>query len=81
MLLIGKAIDSIFKKPESIFIKTTVKDLFFRGIYFECKDVTDFAGSAICNLLQEKEEMFMKEGDLTYRYGYLAKVRDILKYI
>lgn len=80
MLLIDKAIDSIFKNPKSIFIKTTVKELFFNGVHFECKDITDFAGSTICGLLQEKQEMLVKEAELIYRYGYLAKVCDILKY-
>ncbi|XP_014488833.1 PREDICTED: sensory neuron membrane protein 1-like [Dinoponera quadriceps] len=72
MGIISKAIDSIFKKPESIFIKTTVKELFFTGIYFECKDVTDFAGSAVCSSLREREHMFVREAELIYRYGYLA---------
>ncbi|XP_032687350.1 sensory neuron membrane protein 1-like [Odontomachus brunneus] len=73
MAVISKAIDSIFKKPESIFIKTTVKELFFHGVYVDCRNITDFAGSAICTLLQEKDEMFIKEGDSIYKYGYLAK--------
>lgn len=73
MLLIGKGLDSIFNKPESIFVKTTPKELFFEGVRFECT-VTDFAGSAICSSLQEREHIFVKEAELIYRYGYLATV-------
>ncbi|XP_067206521.1 sensory neuron membrane protein 1-like isoform X2 [Linepithema humile] len=75
MGVISKAVDSIFKKPESIFIKTTVKDLFFHGVSFDCTDVTDFAGSAVCGVLSEQTEMFIKESGegLRYRFGYLAK--------
>lgn len=73
MAVISKAFDSIFKKPESIFIKTTVRDLFFHGISFDCTDITDFAGSAVCNALQEKEQILIREEGLRYRYGFLAK--------
>ncbi|XP_018346006.1 PREDICTED: sensory neuron membrane protein 1-like [Trachymyrmex septentrionalis] len=73
MGVISKAFDSIFKKPESIFIKTTVKDLFFNGILFDCTDITDFAGSAVCSALQEKEEILIREEGLRFRFGYLAK--------
>ncbi|EZA62031.1 Sensory neuron membrane protein [Ooceraea biroi] len=69
--IVNKALESIFKKPESIFIKTTVKDLFFRGITFDCS-VTDFAGSAVCASLKERKDAgLIEEGDLI-RYGYLA---------
>lgn len=71
---LGKALDSIFKKPESIFVKTTVRDLFFHGISFDCTDVTDFAGSAVCSALKERDHILIQEGGLRYRFGYLAKV-------
>ncbi|XP_072748118.1 sensory neuron membrane protein 1-like isoform X2 [Anoplolepis gracilipes] len=73
MGVISKALDSIFQKPESIFIKTNMKDLFFRGIFLDCSNISDFAGSAVCSALQEKEHLFIKEGELRYRYGFLAK--------
>ncbi|CAL1675564.1 unnamed protein product [Lasius platythorax] len=73
MGVISKAFDSIFQKPESIFIKTNVKELFFHGIPVDCSNVNDFAGSAVCSALQEKEDIFIKEGELRYRYGFMAK--------
>ncbi|XP_070167868.1 sensory neuron membrane protein 1-like isoform X3 [Polyergus mexicanus] len=73
MGVISKALDSIFQKPESIFIKTNMKELFFHGIRVDCSDIKDFAGSAVCSALQEKEDIFIREGELRYRYGYLAK--------
>lgn len=71
---LGKAFDSIFQKPESIFIKTTVKELFFDGIPVDCTDITDFAGSAVCGALKEREAIFILDGEARYRYGFLAKV-------
>ncbi|XP_029174176.1 sensory neuron membrane protein 1-like [Nylanderia fulva] len=78
MGVINKAFDSIFQKPESIFIKTTIKDLFFRGILVDCTDITDFAGSAVCNALKEKEAIFIVEGESRYKYGFLAKANGTL---
>ncbi|XP_025990530.2 sensory neuron membrane protein 1 isoform X2 [Solenopsis invicta] len=79
MGIISKAFDSIFKKPESIFIKTTVKEIFFQGVPFDCTGITDFGGSAMCSALQEKEEILIREGDsLRFRYGFLAKANGSL---
>ncbi|XP_012524477.1 sensory neuron membrane protein 1 [Monomorium pharaonis] len=76
--VISKAFDSIFKKPQSIFIKTTVREVFFYGIKFDCTDITDFAGSAVCGALQEQEHILIKEEGLRYRFGYLAKTNGSL---
>ncbi|XP_077281614.1 sensory neuron membrane protein 1-like isoform X1 [Temnothorax americanus] len=78
MGVISKALDSIFKKPQSIFIKTSVKDLFFNGIRFDCTDITDFAGSAVCNALQEREQILIREEGLRFRYGFLARTNGSL---
>lgn len=72
MGVVNKAFDSIFKKPESVFIKTTVRELFFHGVRFDCS-ASDFAASAVCGALKEKEEILIPEGDSIYRFGYLAK--------
>jgi len=74
VLILDKAIDSVFKKPDSIFIKTTVRDLFFYGIRFNCS-VKDFAGSALCSALMKNKEILIQEDNSVYRYGYLAAVR------
>ncbi|XP_020289234.1 sensory neuron membrane protein 1-like isoform X1 [Pseudomyrmex gracilis] len=71
--VVSKALDSVFKKPDSMFIKTTVKELFFDGVRFSCVDIKDFAGSALCGVLQEKSDTFILEGDSRYRYGYFSK--------
>lgn len=73
MFIIDEAIDSIFDKPESVFFKTTVKELFFEGLRINC-DVDDFAGSAVCNELEDQEDILVKESESVYRYGFLAKV-------
>lgn len=71
---LDKALDSIFNKPKSMFIKTTIRDLFFNGIRFDCS-VQDFAGVAVCNALKEKKETLIEESDSIFRYGFLAAVR------
>ncbi|XP_025268755.1 sensory neuron membrane protein 1 isoform X2 [Camponotus floridanus] len=73
MGVISKALDSIFQKPESIFIKTNMKELFFYGLRVDCSEIKDFAGSAVCSALQEKEDILIREAELRYRYGFLAK--------
>ncbi|XP_076247574.1 sensory neuron membrane protein 1 [Calliopsis andreniformis] len=54
--LLNKAVDSIFKKPSSVFIRTKAKNLLFDGILIDCT-VKDFAGSAVCSVLKEKAEL------------------------
>lgn len=63
-----------------MFIKTTVRELFFHGVRFDCS-ASDFAASAVCGALKEKEEILIPEGDSIYRFGYLAKVRIIVSVV
>lgn len=53
----GKALESIFKKPDSLFMKIKVKDLLFNGFEIDCA-VKDFAGSTICNEIKQNYEDF-----------------------
>lgn len=53
--IVNKAIDSIFKKPGTIFVKAKVKDILFNGLPIDCT-VKDFAGSATCSVLESKAE-------------------------
>nr|UEN71286.1 sensory neuron membrane protein 1 [Gregopimpla kuwanae] len=54
--LAAKAVDSIFKKPDSVFIEATAHDILFGGLPIDCT-VKDFAGSAVCSLLKESPDL------------------------
>ncbi|XP_015438364.1 PREDICTED: sensory neuron membrane protein 1-like [Dufourea novaeangliae] len=51
--IVSKAVDSIFKKPTSVFMRAKAREILFDGIPIDCT-VKDFAGTAICNGLKEK---------------------------
>ncbi|XP_014206677.1 sensory neuron membrane protein 1-like [Copidosoma floridanum] len=53
--IIGKGVDSIFKKPSSIFIRAKVKEVLFDGFVINCT-VKDFAGAAICSEVRDQYE-------------------------
>ncbi|XP_058792828.1 sensory neuron membrane protein 1-like isoform X2 [Phymastichus coffea] len=55
--IFGKAIDSLFKKPDNLFIKTTPRAILFDGLHIDCT-AKDFAGAAICDQVREKYEEF-----------------------
>lgn len=53
----AKAMDSLLRKPDSIFVKIKAKDLLFDGIVIDC-NVKDFAGAAVCNEIALNYEEF-----------------------
>ncbi|XP_051174134.1 sensory neuron membrane protein 1-like [Leptopilina boulardi] len=70
--LVGKAINSIFHNPKSVFVKVKVKDLLFTGLPIDCT-VTDFAGAAVCGILKEQgEDDLIKEGEGRYRFSFFG---------
>ncbi|XP_033218894.1 sensory neuron membrane protein 1-like isoform X2 [Belonocnema kinseyi] len=71
MGLVGKAINSIFQKPESIFIKAKVKDILFDGLPIDCT-VTDFAGSAVCTILKEQAADLVNDGENKYLFSFFG---------
>lgn len=74
--------DSIFKKPGTVFVKTKVKDLLFNGLPIDCT-VKDFAGAATCNVLKEKAEEngLIPDGEGRYLFSLFGAVRLINYYI
>ncbi|XP_076661699.1 sensory neuron membrane protein 1 isoform X2 [Halictus rubicundus] len=52
----NKGVDSIFKKPKTIFMKVKAKDILFDGMAIDC-NVKDFAGSTICGVLKERKDL------------------------
>ncbi|XP_043284448.1 sensory neuron membrane protein 1 isoform X2 [Venturia canescens] len=66
--LSAKAVDSIFKKPDNVFVKATAHDIIFGGLPIDCA-VKDFAGTAICSLLKENSDDLKVDGEDLYRFS------------
>lgn len=66
--VVGKAVDSIFHKPESLFVTAKAKDILFGGLPVDC-DVKDFAGSAVCNLLKTEAKDLVPDGENRYKFS------------
>ncbi|XP_066245542.1 sensory neuron membrane protein 1-like [Euwallacea similis] len=68
LTLIGKAINSIWSNPTTIFTTVKAKDLLFDGVVIHC-GVKDFAGSAICAQLRQEESLTkLNENDLAFSF-------------
>jgi len=71
----GKAVNSIFHKPDSIFIKAKAKDIMFDGLPVDCT-VTDFAGAAVCNVLETEAKDLVPDGEKRYKFSLFGGVRE-----
>ncbi|XP_050445095.1 sensory neuron membrane protein 1-like [Cataglyphis hispanica] len=68
MPVVGKAVDSIFHKPASLFIKAKAKEILFDGLPVDCT-VKDFAGSAVCNVLKTEAKDLVPDGEDRYKFS------------
>nr|AQN78521.1 sensory neuron membrane protein 1 [Meteorus pulchricornis] len=59
---VGKALDSVLHKPESVFMKTTPRELLWEGMLIDCT-VKDGAGKALCKELRKDDSGLLKEGE------------------
>ena len=75
---VGKAVDSIFHKPDSIFVTAKAKDILFDGLPVDC-DVKDFAGSAVCNLLKTEAKDLVPDGENRYKFSLFGGVGTLKK--
>ncbi|KAH0954151.1 hypothetical protein HN011_012146 [Eciton burchellii] len=66
--VIGKAVNSIFHKPDSIFVKAKAKDIMFDGLPVDCTG-TDFAGAAVCNVLETEAKDLVSDGEKRYKFS------------
>lgn len=73
-----KAINSIFKNPDNVFVKVKAMDLMFDGLPIDCT-VQDFAGSAVCTMLKENADDFIPDGVDRYKFALFGAVS--FKYI
>lgn len=64
--LVGKAINSIWSNPSSLFVTVKAQDLLFDGLVIHC-NVQDFAGKAICTQLKGEEALVhINDDDLAF---------------
>ena len=88
----AKAVNSIFKNPESVFIKIKPMDFLFNGIIIDCTTVTDTAGKTVCSIMKKLDDLTEIEPDkfsfslfggviiLNFNYGLdKTKVSKIIK--
>ncbi|KAL2716851.1 sensory neuron membrane protein 1-like [Vespula squamosa] len=68
MGILNKAVDSIFKKPDSIFVKVKAREILFDGLPVDCT-VKDFAGSAVCSILKSEGKDLVNDGDNRYKFS------------
>ncbi|CAK9811125.1 Sensory neuron membrane protein 1 [Anthophora plagiata] len=66
--IISKGVDSIFKKPGTVFVKAKAREILFDGLPVDCT-VKDFAGSAICNVLKTKDDALVPDGEGRYLFS------------
>ncbi|XP_026669914.1 sensory neuron membrane protein 1 isoform X2 [Ceratina calcarata] len=70
--ILNKAVDSIFKKPSTVFIRAKVKEILFEGLPIDCT-VKDFAGTAVCTVLKENDDSFVPDGEGRYLFSIFGK--------
>ncbi|XP_017757979.1 PREDICTED: sensory neuron membrane protein 1-like [Eufriesea mexicana] len=66
--ILNKAVDSIFKKPKSVFVRAKAREILFDGIPVDCT-VKDFASTAICNALKENADALIPDGPGRYLFA------------
>lgn len=66
--------DNIFKKPESVFIRAKAREILFDGLPVDCTG-KDFASSAICSVLKEKDDALIADGPGRYLFSLFGPVR------
>lgn len=76
---LGKAIDSIFRKPPSVFVKVKAKEILFTGLPIDCT-VTDLSGSAVCQMLRTNSAGLVVESPDHYRFSYFGAVSSHFRY-
>ncbi|KAJ3662444.1 hypothetical protein Zmor_006794 [Zophobas morio] len=66
--LVSKAINSIYRNPNSIFLTAKAMDILFDGVLIHC-DVKDFAGKAVCTQLKESPDLrHVTDDDLAFSF-------------
>ncbi|KAJ8687778.1 hypothetical protein QAD02_023572 [Eretmocerus hayati] len=75
MPIVNKAINSIFKNPENVFVQVKAMDMLFEGLPIDCT-VTDTAGSAVCGMVKQNADDLQKDGENMYRFSLFGARND-----
>lgn len=73
LTLINKAINAIFRNPETPFVTAPVLDILFRGVVIDC-NVNDFAGKAVCTQLRTEAKDLDHVSDTIFKFSFFGKV-------
>ncbi|XP_014206769.1 sensory neuron membrane protein 1-like [Copidosoma floridanum] len=73
--IVNKAINSIFKSPDNVFVKVRAMDVMFDGLPIDCT-VQDIAGSAVCAMVKENADELMKDGENKYKFSLFGAKND-----
>lgn len=71
--LVSKAVNAIFKNPETAFLTAKVNDILFDGVLINCT-VTDFAAKAVCTQLKAEAEGLKFQTETEYLFSLLGPV-------
>lgn len=66
--ILNKAVDSIFKKPDSVFVRAKAREILFDGLPVDCT-VKDFAGSAVCSILKTEGKDLIEVEENRYKFS------------
>lgn len=72
----AKAIDSVLRNPESVFVREKVKTLLFDGFDIDCRQPEDFFANAFCSDVKEswREYRLLKKADDFYTTSFWGTV-------
>lgn len=73
LTLANKAINAIFRKPETPFLTAPVMDILFRGIIINCS-VNDFGGKAVCTQLRTEAKDLEHVSDDIFKFSFFGMV-------
>nr|WKF45046.1 sensory neuron membrane protein 1a [Podabrus annulatus] len=69
--LVNKALNAIFRNPETPFLTAPVMDILFRGVVINCT-VTDFAGKAVCTQLRTEAKDLEHVSDTIFKFSFFG---------
>ncbi|XP_014214799.1 sensory neuron membrane protein 1-like isoform X2 [Copidosoma floridanum] len=73
--LVSKAVDSIFKNPDNVFVRVKAMDVIVNGLPIDCT-VKDLAGSAVCSEIKKNSDELMKDDEDMFRFSLIGAKND-----
>jgi hypothetical protein len=73
LVIVNKALKSIFHDPQDIYIRTKVRDFLFDGITINC-NVQDFAATAVCTQIKAQVPGLVEVQKNVFKFSILGPV-------